>query len=151
MEGKFPDTTAWVDLETQLTNIQALVLQTRGKEEGDKIKNKIEKKVRQTMKADGINLTDKCNLGDWFRKKLNTAKKNTQEAQSKLNEATVWSKGKYWTNINKFEKEERFWADILLIYQGGIHTMQRKKTKRRRQEGGVKISSGDVSRHTSPI
>ncbi|MEQ2173615.1 hypothetical protein GOODEAATRI_033890, partial [Goodea atripinnis] len=142
MEGKFPDTTAWVDLETQLNNIQTLVLQTRGPNDADKVKNNIEKKVRQPLKADGINLTDGCDLGDWFRKKLNTAKKNTQEAQSKLNEATVWSKGKYRTNVDKLDKEQRFWADILLIYQGGIHTMQRKKTREGDKEEGSKSAQG---------
>ncbi|MEQ2250154.1 hypothetical protein ILYODFUR_036847 [Ilyodon furcidens] len=140
----------WVDLETQLINLQALVLQTRGKQEGEKIRKKIDTKVRHTMKAEGFNFTDKCDLGDWLRKKLNTAKKNTLEAQTKLNEATAWSKAKYRTNLNKIDKEERFWADILLIYQGGIHTMQ-QKTQRGTQEGGVSICSGDVYRHTSPL
>ncbi|MED6246876.1 hypothetical protein ATANTOWER_025406 [Ataeniobius toweri] len=125
MEGKLADSDVgaeapgWVDLETQLKNMQALVLQTRGKEEGDKVKKKIEKQVREAMKEDGLNLTDKWNLGDWFRKQMNIAKKNTQAAQGKLTEATVWSKGKYRTDKEKCEKEERFWGDMVLIHQGG--------------------------------
>ncbi|MEQ2250216.1 hypothetical protein ILYODFUR_037603 [Ilyodon furcidens] len=139
MEGEFhretddsgvgAETTGWIDLESQLKNMQALVLQTRGKEEGEKMKRKIDKQVREVMKEDGLNFTDKWKLGDWFRKQMNIAKKNTQAAQDKLKEATVWSKGKYRTDKEKCEKEERFWGDMILIYQGGKHTMKQKNPR----------------------
>ncbi|MEQ2253989.1 hypothetical protein ILYODFUR_038268 [Ilyodon furcidens] len=109
----------WVDLETQLINLQALVLQTRGKQEGEKIRKKIDTKVRQTMKADGINFTDKCDLGDWLRKKLNTACDQTVASFNLFCASSVFFFAKYRTNLNKIDKEERFWADILLIYQAG--------------------------------
>ncbi|MEQ2179819.1 hypothetical protein GOODEAATRI_029072 [Goodea atripinnis] len=123
----------WVDLETQLTNMQALVYQTRGKEEGEKVKKKMEKKVREAMKQDGLELTDRQNLGGWLKKQMKAAKKIRQEAEGKWNEANVWSKSKCRTNKEKCEKEERFWGDMVLIHQGGEHTMKQKKPR-----GGAK-------------
>ncbi|MEQ2238890.1 hypothetical protein ILYODFUR_037946, partial [Ilyodon furcidens] len=98
--------------------------------------------VRHTMQAEGFNFTDKCDLGDWLRKQLNTAKKSKLEAQTKLNEATSWSKAKCRSNLNKIDKEERFWADIFLIYQGGIHTMQRKTHRDGHKKEGSTSAQG---------
>ncbi|MED6289097.1 hypothetical protein CHARACLAT_032891 [Characodon lateralis] len=102
MEGEFHRETddsgvgaeapVWADLETQLKNMEARVYQTRGKEEGEKMKKKIEKKVREAMKKDGLELTDRQNLGGWLKKQLNAAKEIRQEAEDKWNGATCGPK-----------------------------------------------------------
>ncbi|MED6272746.1 hypothetical protein CHARACLAT_033631 [Characodon lateralis] len=140
---------SWVDLETQLTNMQALVLQTRGKEEGEKMKKKIEKKVREAMKKDGLELTDRQNLGGWLKKQMNAAKEIRQEAEGTWNGATVWSKGKYRTYKEKCEKEERFWGVMVLIHQGGKHTMKQQQPRGGAKKEGPKAAKG-MSPDTPP-
>ncbi|MEQ2270017.1 hypothetical protein XENORESO_013682 [Xenotaenia resolanae] len=113
MEGQFDrekddsgwgaEAPAWVDLETQLNNMQTLVRLSRGKEDSEKLKKKMDKKVREVMKEDGLKLTDRQNLGDWLRGKMNSARKEKDEAQGKLNEANVWSRGKHKTDKEKWE------------------------------------------------
>ncbi|MEQ2201684.1 hypothetical protein XENOCAPTIV_016412 [Xenoophorus captivus] len=112
----------WKTFKEQVYVVRQLVQQTQVEKQAEKLIKKMNQKIQEEVEKDGIDEKTRKSVGRWFWLNMKKAKKEKELAEEKSKDSG-WFKGKFKETRDKAAKNETFWSQMVLIWQGGKYAM----------------------------
>ncbi|MEQ2305451.1 hypothetical protein AMECASPLE_037960, partial [Ameca splendens] len=112
----------WKTFKEQVCVVRQLVQQTQEEKQAERLIKKMNQKIQEEVEKDGTDEKSRKNVGRWFWLNMNKAKTERELAEEKCKNSGRF-KGKFKETRDKAAKNETFWSQMVLIWQGGKHAM----------------------------